>query len=52
MEAFSDLAEAICEAMLAHYQGKWDLFLRGLTPPQLSLFPRPAMPGPSVIPAP
>jgi hypothetical protein len=32
MEAFADLAEAICETMIVHYEGKWDLFLRGLTP--------------------
>jgi hypothetical protein len=39
MEAFADLAEALCAAMLEHYQAKWDLFLRGLTPLQTSLFP-------------
>jgi hypothetical protein len=32
METFADLAEAICETMIVHYEGKWDLFLRGLTP--------------------
>jgi hypothetical protein len=49
LEAFADLAEAVCGAMLAHYEGKWDLFLRGLTPPQLSLFPRAAA-RPSITP--
>ena len=32
MEAFADLAEAVSEAMIRHYEGKWDLFLRGLAP--------------------
>jgi hypothetical protein len=32
METFADLAQAICETMIVHYEGKWDLFLRGLTP--------------------
>ncbi|MDQ3001997.1 MAG: hypothetical protein M3Y08_12155 [Fibrobacterota bacterium] len=40
METFADLAEAICAVMIAHYEGKWDLFLRGLTPPQPSRFSR------------
>jgi hypothetical protein len=40
METFADLAESICGAMLAHYEGKWDLLLRGLSPLQLSIFPR------------
>ncbi|HKP95491.1 MAG TPA: hypothetical protein VJ385_07025 [Fibrobacteria bacterium] len=44
METFADLAESVCAAMLAHYEGKWDLFLRGLTPPQQSPFSRPALP--------
>jgi hypothetical protein len=42
METFADLAEAVCEAMLSHYEGKWNLFLRGLAPPRQSMFPRPA----------
>jgi hypothetical protein len=37
MEAFADLAEALCAAMLAHYEAKWDLFLRGLAPMQQTL---------------
>lgn len=37
MEAFADLAEALCAAMLAHYEAKWDLFLRGLAPLQQTL---------------
>ena len=37
MEAFADLSEAMCETMLAHYEAKWDLFLRGLAPLQQSL---------------
>lgn len=42
MEAFADLAEALCAAMFAHYEAKWDLFLRGLAPLQqtLALSPR------------
>lgn len=52
METFADLAEAVCGSMLAHYAGKWDLFLRGLTPPQPALFPRPATAArPSTVPA-
>lgn len=51
METFADLAEAISAAMLAHYEGKWDLFLRGLTPPQQSLFPRPSIGHPSAAPS-
>lgn len=31
MEAFADLCEALCAAMLEHYEGKWDLYLRGLS---------------------
>jgi hypothetical protein len=30
MEAFADLCEALCGAMLEHYEGKWDLYLRGI----------------------
>ena len=40
METFADLSEAICEAMLGHYEGKWDLMLRGLSPRQISIFLR------------
>ncbi|MDB5102795.1 MAG: hypothetical protein JWP91_484 [Fibrobacteres bacterium] len=40
METFADLSEAICESMIVHYEGKWDLMLRGLAPTQLSIFPR------------
>ncbi len=41
MESFADLVEAVSNSMIRHYQGKWDLFLRGLapladTPPQIS----------------
>ena len=32
MESFADLAEAVSEAMIKHYETKWDLFLRGLAP--------------------
>jgi hypothetical protein len=32
MESFADLAEAVSGAMIKHYEGKWDLFLRGLAP--------------------
>ncbi len=32
MESFTDLAEAVSEAMIKHYETKWDLFLRGLAP--------------------
>lgn len=39
METFADLSEAMCASMLAHYEAKWDLFLRGLAPLQTSLFP-------------
>jgi hypothetical protein len=39
MEAFADLSEALCAVMLAHYEAKWDLFLRGLTPLQTNLLP-------------
>lgn len=35
METFADLAEALCGAMLDHYEAKWNLFLRGLAPPAL-----------------
>lgn len=52
MESFADLAQAVCGAMIEHYQRKWDLFLRGLAPPQLSLFPRAALPRPIITPAP
>lgn len=31
METFADLCEALCAAMMDHYEGKWDLYLRGLT---------------------
>lgn len=41
MEAFADLAEAICAAMLNHYEGKWDLFLRGLVPAGPAPVPEP-----------
>jgi hypothetical protein len=44
METFADLSESICAVMLDHYQGKWDLMLRGLAPLQLSVFPRRALP--------
>ena len=37
METFADLAEALCAAMFAHYEAKWDLFLRGLAPLQQTL---------------
>ena len=37
MESFADLAEALCAAMLSHYEAKWDLFLRGLSPLQQTL---------------
>lgn len=30
MEAFADLCEALCGAMLDHYECKWDLYLRGI----------------------
>lgn len=30
MEAFADLCEALCAAMLDHYEAKWGLYLRGL----------------------
>jgi hypothetical protein len=32
MLLFADLSEALCQAMLDHYQAKWELFLRGLNP--------------------
>lgn len=32
MLLFADLSEALCQAMLDHYQAKWELFLRGLAP--------------------
>lgn len=32
MESFADLAEAVSMAMIKHYEGKWNLFLRGLAP--------------------
>jgi hypothetical protein len=32
MESFADLAEAVSGAMIKHYEGKWNLFLRGLAP--------------------
>ena len=32
MESFADLVEAISNSIISHYQGKWDLFLRGLAP--------------------
>lgn len=32
MEAFADLAENLCWAMLDHYEAKWNLFSRGLSP--------------------
>jgi len=34
MESFADLSEAVSTAMIEHYIGKWDLFLRGLAPQQ------------------
>jgi hypothetical protein len=37
METFADLAEALCAATFAHYEAKWELFLRGLAPLQSSL---------------
>ena len=37
METFADLSESLCDAMLAHYEAKWDLFLRGLAPLQQAL---------------
>ena len=37
METFADLSEALCDAMLIHYEAKWDLFLRGLAPLQQTL---------------
>jgi hypothetical protein len=30
MEAFADLCEALCAAVLNHYEAKWGLYLRGL----------------------
>lgn len=42
METFADLSEALCAAMLAHYEAKWDLFLRGLAPLQQTLALAPA----------
>ena len=30
METFADLCEALCGAMLDHYEAKWGLYLRGL----------------------
>jgi hypothetical protein len=30
METFADLSEALCGAMLDHYESKWGLYLRGL----------------------
>ncbi len=44
METFADLSEAICASMIEHYEGKWDLMLRGLAPLQLSIFPRRPLP--------
>lgn len=32
MEAFADLCEALTAAIVDHYEGKWDLYLRGLAP--------------------
>lgn len=34
---FADLSEALCQAMLDHYQAKWELFLRGLQSPHAQL---------------
>jgi hypothetical protein len=46
METFADLSEAMCASMLAHYEAKWDLFLRGLAPLQQTL----ALAAPTTIP--
>ncbi|MEO6097054.1 MAG: hypothetical protein ABIW76_15780 [Fibrobacteria bacterium] len=50
METFADLAESICGAMLAHYEGKWNLMLRGLSPLRLPSFPRLSAPQVSAVP--
>ena len=56
METFADLSEAICGIMLSHYEGKWDLMLRGLSPQQLSFLSRRTLsvsnaPSPAMPPA-
>jgi hypothetical protein len=50
METFADLAEAVCAAMFAHYEAKWDLFLRGLAPLQQSLALAPAGAAAALVP--
>lgn len=37
METFADVAEALSAAMFSHYEAKWNLFLRGLSPLQQTL---------------
>lgn len=42
METFADLSAALCAAMIAHYEAKWNLFLRGLAPLRQSFALSPA----------
>ncbi len=48
LEAFADLAEAVTASMLTHYEIKWNLFLRGLSPGMPQRRPQPLSSGENI----